>query len=197
VSQTIIIATKNKHKVKEFKSIGKELGVKFITLEAFPDLKQAREDGKTFKDNAIKKAKHIAKKTGLVAIADDSGICIDALGGEPGVRSARYAGGKGDDANNSKVLRRLKGVPSKLRKAHYHCSIAIASPTKLIGVAEGQVRGRITEELTGTGGFGYDPLFYYPPFKKTFAQVPLKRKNTVSHRARALRKVVKILKKLD
>ncbi len=169
---------------------------KFVSLTAFPEIKSVREDGKTFEENAIKKAVYVAKKTGCFAIADDSGICIDALGGKPGIRSARFAGYKGDEANNSKVFRSLKGVSDKDRKAHYHCSIAIASPDKVIGCCEGKVYGRITHERIGEKGFGYDPLFYFPPFKKTFAQVSLKQKNRVSHRAKALKKAVRILKKL-
>ncbi len=195
--KTLVIATFNKHKLREFQALCRRLKIKAVSLEAFPHLKSPREDGKTFQENAIKKARFIARKTGLPALADDSGICVDALKGAPGVRSARYSGKKrGDHENNLKLLRELSQVPDRRRTAHYYCSIAVALPHKLIGVVNGKVNGRILREFRGNHGFGYDPLFYYVPYQKTFAEVPLSIKNRASHRARALKKAVKLLKQL-
>ena len=195
--KTLVIATFNKHKLREFQALCRKLKIKAVSLDAFPKLKSPKEDGKTFQANAIKKAREIARLTGLPALADDSGICVDALKGKPGVDSAHFAGPKRDDeANNQKVLKKLARLPDLKRKAHYHCSIAVATPEKLIGVANGKVHGRILRDYRGKNGFGYDPLFYYPPYRKTFAEIPLSAKNKVSHRAQALKKAVALLERL-
>ncbi|MBI4971888.1 MAG: XTP/dITP diphosphatase [Candidatus Omnitrophica bacterium] len=195
--KTLVIATFNKHKLREFQALCRKLKIKAVSLEAFPHVKPPKEDGKTFQENAVKKAREIARLTGLAALADDSGICIDALGGKPGVDSAHFAGPKRDDAaNNEKVLKKLACVPDAKRKAHYYCSIAVATPEKLIGIVNGKVNGRILREYRGKNGFGYDPFFYYQPYRKTFAEIPLSVKNKVSHRARALKKAIALLKQL-
>ncbi|MBI4398829.1 MAG: XTP/dITP diphosphatase [Candidatus Omnitrophica bacterium] len=193
----LVIATFNKHKLRELIPLCRRLGIKPLSLEAFPHVKPPREDGKTFEENAMKKARFIARETGLPSLADDSGICVDALGGAPGVDSARYAGSSRDDrANNLKLLGKLEGVPAAKRSAYYYCAIALATPQKPIGTVRGKVRGRILREFRGKGGFGYDVLFYYPPFSKTFAEISLRKKNQVSHRSRALKRAIKLLKKV-
>jgi XTP/dITP diphosphohydrolase len=143
------------------------------------------EDGADFEENAYKKALLTAKVLGFPALADDSGLVVPALGGDPGVRSARYAGDGADDRkNNLKLLKAMEGV--KNRKAAFECVIAIAVPRGPALIYEGKCEGEIAETLTGDQGFGYDPVFYYPPLKKTFAQMSLEEKNRVSHRAKAM-----------
>lgn len=196
--KSLVVATFNPHKLREFRVLCKPLAIRVLSLEAFPRLKPPREGGKTFRENAVKKACEIARKTGIPALADDSGICVPILGGEPGVQSARYSGKrKSDQANNLKLLKKLEKFPDAKRKAYYQCAIAVAAPDRLIGVCEGKVYGRILREFRGKGGFGYDPLFYYPRFRKTFAEISLPLKNKVSHRARALKKALQLLRKLN
>ena len=195
--KSLVIATFNPHKLREFRVLCKSLKIRVLSLEAFPHVKPPRENGKTFEENAIKKAREIARKTGMPVLADDSGICVPVLGGEPGIRSARYAGKlKSDKANNLKLLKKLEKHPESKRKAYYQCAIALAAPNRLVGIVEAKVYGRILRNFRGSGGFGYDPLFYYPSFRKTFAEVPLSQKNKVSHRARAIKKAIKLLRKL-
>jgi XTP/dITP diphosphohydrolase len=144
------------------------------------------EDGKTFEDNALKKARFTARVLGLPALADDSGLMVKSLGGLPGVRSARYAGQDADDsANNLKLLNAMEGVSSD-RGAAFVCVIAIAVPRGPALIYEGTCEGVVTTELKGKNGFGYDPLFYYPPLRKTFAQMISEEKNRVSHRGKAM-----------
>jgi len=188
----LLIATTNRHKLKEFRALFKRLPkLKLVSLNDLPSekIREVKEDGKTFEENAVKKALGYASQSGLLTLAEDSGICVDALRGKPGVYSARFAGpGKSDLANCKKLLRALKKTPLKNRKAHYESVIAIASPEKLIGVVNGKVAGFIDSEMKGKRGFGYDPLFHYPPFHKTFGQVSEARKNKVSHRSKSAKK---------
>ncbi|MBW1888526.1 MAG: RdgB/HAM1 family non-canonical purine NTP pyrophosphatase, partial [Deltaproteobacteria bacterium] len=143
------------------------------------------EDGETFEDNSVKKAQFTAKVLGLPAIADDSGLTVKALGGKPGVLSARYAGeGATDEANNFKLLKAMKGIEQ--REATFICVLAIAVPQGPALIYGGTCEGLITQEISGTKGFGYDPIFYYPPLNKTFAQMSGAEKNGVSHRGRAM-----------
>ena len=157
------------------------------TLDEWPELPEVVEDDPTFAGNARKKASETAQALGLWAVADDSGLAVDALGGSPGVLSARYAGGHGDDdANNRLVLERMDGMPDDRRGAAFVCTLALADPSGTIRLeSEGICRGRLTRELRGTGGFGYDPLFLIPEYHKTFGELSPLVKSQLSHRARA------------
>ncbi|MEA3369047.1 MAG: XTP/dITP diphosphatase [Candidatus Ratteibacteria bacterium] len=193
----IVLATRNKKKQKEIVSILKGLPIKLFSLDNFPSMPPVRENAFTFKGNAVKKAQAAAKFTSRLALADDSGLEVKALGGRPGVFSARYAGKQVTyRANNQKLLKELKGVPFSRRRAAFRCSVVLASPRKIIEVAEGECSGYILTRLRGRRGFGYDPLFYYPPYKKTFAELLPSEKNKLSHRCRALKKMAKVIKTL-
>lgn len=181
------IATKNEGKIREFKRIFSELGISIVTEKDLEKpVPEAVEDGKTFADNALIKARAGAKFTGLPTVADDSGICVDALGGRPGILSARYAGKHGDDAaNNAKLLSELSGVPSEKRTAHYTCVIACVFPDGREFTVSGRCDGIIDFAESGTGGFGYDPLFIGEAGK--FSEVTSEQKDAVSHRGKAVR----------
>ncbi|OGS34235.1 MAG: non-canonical purine NTP pyrophosphatase, RdgB/HAM1 family [Elusimicrobia bacterium RIFOXYC2_FULL_34_12] len=186
----IILATQNKDKIREIRKI---LGYHFkiVTLKNFPEI---IEDGKTLEENAIKKAKTIFKITKITSIADDSGLEVDFLDGKPGVYSARFAGKncKYED-NNKKLLKLLKNVHYKKRKAKFTTVVAIVFEDGSIKTTSGSVYGYITTEPKGNNGFGYDPIFYYPKLKKTFAQLTTQQKNKISHRAIAFKKAKKLL----
>jgi len=185
LDRPLVIATRNQGKVSEFKELLKDFDIEIKSLQDFGPLPEIQEDGETFEDNAVKKARFAARILGLPALADDSGLVVRALGGLPGVHSARYAGEHGDDlANNRKLLQAMKGI--KYREATFVCVIAIAVPRGPALIYEGTCNGIITEEITGTGGFGYDPVFYYPPLGKTFAEMTPEEKNRVSHRGKAM-----------
>ena len=165
-----------------------------MSLLALP---QVPERGRTFEQNARQKALFVARATGCWALADDSGLEVAALGQAPGVRSARFAGRHGDDhANNAKLLRLLRGVPDAKRDARYRCVLALASPKKLLAVTEGTLRGRMAHVPRGRGGFGYDPLFLLPRFKRTVAQLSAATKNRLSHRAKAAQAMRQALRRL-
>jgi len=191
MSFDLVIATKNKGKLREIQALVEGLGVNVMSLEDFPDAPDVVEDGKTFRENALKKAVAINEYTGKPALADDSGLEVDALGGEPGIFSARYSGEGADDLkNNELLLRKLKGVQDGKRGAQFTCFMALVGAAEFgvpDKVVRGVVRGNITHEMQGPRGFGYDPLFYYTRAKKTFAQMEPEEKNMVSHRARALK----------
>ena len=185
LDRPLVLATKNRGKVSEFKDLFKGFDFEVKSLNAFGPIPPVIEDGETFEDNAVKKAQFTAKVLGLPAIADDSGLTVKALGGEPGVFSARYAGeGATDEANNIKLLRAMKGIEQ--REAAFICILAIAVPRGPALIYEGTCEGLITQEIRGSQGFGYDPIFYYPPLNKTFAQMSPAEKNGVSHRGRAM-----------
>lgn len=197
----LLVATKNKSKLVELNHLlrqfqkGKRKRFQLVSLKEFPHIRSIREDGKTFEENAVKKARGYSRKTGLLTLAEDSGLCVDALGGRPGVYSARFAGAqKSDAANCRKVLKLLQRVknPNK-RRAHFYCAVALSSPSAVIGVVRGKVTGRIAFRKEGQNGFGYDPLMYYPAFRKTFGQVRPAVKNRVSHRFRALKRAISLL----
>ena len=155
---------------------------------------EVREEGRSFEENALLKARAYAEASGSAALADDSGLEVDALGGEPGVLSARYAGRHGDDgANIALLLHKLSGVPWERRKARFRCVIAIAGPLGYIELCEGICEGFIAFEPRGSGGFGYDPVFFVPEFGKTMAELPLEVKNKISHRAKAAFRAREIL----
>ena len=182
----LLIATGNSGKMKEFSALFAGSGIKLYSLKDFPALMPAVEDGKTFKENALKKAAAASRQTGLSVIADDSGLCVDALDGRPGVFSARFAGeGSGDEANNRKLLRELAGVPKECRSAAFRCVIAFCTPEGLDEAFAGELRGIILDHCSGQGGFGYDPLFIVPEYGKTVAELPVEIKNRISHRGRA------------
>lgn len=186
----IIVATKNKGKTKEFAEMFQPLGFTVKTLLDFPDAPDIEETGETFAENAVLKAKGISEYFNKIVIADDSGLCVDALDGKPGVYSARYAGeGKDDEANLQKVLQELKGVPYEERTAHFHCTLALVIPGKEPVIVEGKVEGYIIDEKRGENGFGYDPIFYVPEYGKTTAEMSSDEKNKISHRGRALEKL--------
>ncbi len=193
-SKNLVVATQNKKKLEEIKEILKPFDLKITSLADYPGAPRVAENGKTFKENAVKKALKFAKFTGKLTLGEDSGLCVEALGGAPGVRSARFSGrDKNDDKNNRKLLRALEGLPLKKRFAYYACAVALADKRGLIGVVEGRCNGRIAFILQGNWGFGYDPLFFIPKYKKTFAQLGPVVKHSMSHRFRALKKARKIL----
>lgn len=184
----IVLATGNKNKVKEFKEILKDFAINIKSLDEFGPIPEAIEDGETFDDNAYKKALHTAKILGIPAIADDSGIEVEALDGAPGVYSARYAGeGATDEENCTKLLKALDGQEN--RKANFTCVISIATPGGPALTYEGKCFGEILTEKRGDSGFGYDPLFYFEEYDKTFAELSSEEKNAVSHRGKALAEV--------
>ena len=196
----ILLATSNPHKVKELLKIlpvktksGKVLVYK--TLADFPNLPPIVEDGKTLEENAQIKATFGLAHTGLTTLADDTGLMVDFLNGAPGVNSARYAYADRCDnkANNEKLLKELSGVPAAKRKAYFKTFAALALPTGQLFLEEGKVEGRILTDYKGSGGFGYDALFYVPKYKKTLAEMTAEEKNTVSHRGAAFRSISKYL----
>lgn len=192
----IVIATRNKKKLEEIREILKGLKLKFLSLEDFPEAPYINEDGKTFLENAAKKALKIAKFTRRLTLGEDSGLCIDALLGAPGIYSSRFAGkGKSDLKNNQRVLHLLKGIPLRKRTAHYVCAVALADKNGLLGVVGGRCSGLIASGMKGTGGFGYDPLFIVPGYNKTMAQLGPQVKHKISHRYKALRKARPIVRK--
>lgn len=185
VSKTIIIATKNVGKAKEFKKLFAKQGYTIKTLLDFPNLKEVEETGITFEENARLKAETIATQTGKIVISDDSGLCVDTLMGEPGVRSARYAGNHDDNLNNARLLAVLGELPDEPRKAHFNCTMVAATPGKESLVAVGICDGEIVSVPRGTNGFGYDPLFEVDGTNKTFGEMSQEEKNKYSHRAKA------------
>lgn len=192
----VIVATTNQAKVGEIAAIWPRKDVKLTSLPDLPDFPRVVEDGETFRDNAVKKACALAEATGKVTIADDSGLEVDALGGQPGVLSARFSGeGATDRANNEKLLSLMEGLPPEMRRARFVCAMALAGPDGLIGVVEGRCEGSVAEEERGTNGFGYDPVFVMQGYQKTFAELGQSTKNRVSHRARAIEKAVLLLEK--
>ncbi len=181
----IVLATSNKNKVKEFQHILKDFKVELRSLADFGPIPEAIEDGSTFDENAYKKAHHTARILGLPAIADDSGLVVEALEGAPGVYSARFAGEQAtDDENTDKLLKELKGV--KNRKASFKCVLSIAVPSGPALTYEGECKGTIIDERRGENGFGYDPVFYCEEFKRTFAELTMEEKSGISHRGKAL-----------
>lgn len=189
----LVIATKNRDKERELKELLKGMGVKVVSLNKYPDCPEVKEGASCFRENALRKARAVSKFTKRPALADDSGLETDALGGSPGVRSARFAGKNATYAqNNRKLLKMLKGKKMKERGAQFRCVVALCDYPKVIGLAEGKIRGRIAFSPKGKYGFGYDPVFIVPKYGKTFAQLKPKIKNKISHRARAL-KAAKIL----
>jgi len=196
MKQELVVATKNKKKLEEIKEILKGLDLKISSLINYNRIPRIIENGRTFRDNAIKKAVKIARFTKKLTLGEDSGLCVDILRGKPGVYSSRFAGkNKSDARNNAKVLKLLEGMPLNKRKAHYVCAVALADKDGLLNVVEGRCNGFIGFDLKGKYGFGYDPIFVIPKYKKTFAQLGPRLKHKMSHRFRALEKAKKIIQK--
>jgi XTP/dITP diphosphohydrolase len=193
-SEKLIVATRNKKKLEEIKEILKDLDLKISSLADHAQAPRIVESGKTFKENAVKKAVRIAEFSGQLSLGEDSGLCVKALNGAPGVRSARFSGkDKNDGKNNRKLLKVLGNLPLRKRSAYYACAVALADKNGLIGVVEGRCGGKIAFAPKGTSGFGYDPLFLISKYKKTFAQLGPGVKHRMSHRFRALAKARKTL----
>lgn len=187
----LIIATKNKGKMKEIRHLLEGAGMPIISLDDLDNKFVIRENGKTFLENALKKTIPISRiyKDDFVA-GEDSGLEVNYLGAKPGVYSKRYSGRNADDLkNNRKLLRELEGVSKEKRKACFCCCIALVKDCKLVKTFNGKLKGIISEEIKGGGGFGYDPVFYLPKYKKTAAELSLEGKNEISHRAKAFRKL--------
>ncbi|RPI78893.1 MAG: XTP/dITP diphosphatase [Desulfobacteraceae bacterium] len=183
--QPLVLATRNKGKLKEFQELFADFPIALKSLADFEEIPEVREDGRTFAENAAKKARFTARILGVPALADDSGLVVDALAGDPGVHSARYAGGQATDAANIQKLLQVMETVS-IRKAAFECVLTVAEPGGTVLYYTGRCEGEITYRPMGRNGFGYDPVFYCAPFKKTFAQLSAGEKNQISHRAKAL-----------
>jgi XTP/dITP diphosphohydrolase len=195
VKQILVLATTNQGKTRELQNILKDHPIEIKNLSDFGPIPDVVEDGKTFDDNAYKKAAFTARVLGYPALADDSGLCVDALDGAPGVYSARYAGENATDADNvAKLLQEIRD--KKNRKASFQCVISIAVPTGAALTYEGRCDGILTREPAGNNGFGYDPLFFFPELNKTFAQLSMEEKAQVSHRGKALKEVTQEMDKI-
>jgi XTP/dITP diphosphohydrolase len=184
---SLVLATRNRHKVDELSAMLAGLPIRLLSFHDFPGMPEVVEDGETLEENAVKKAREVAEFTGLPALADDTGLEVDALGGAPGVRSARYAS-EGTDwtANNRKLLSELAGVVGPARAAAFRCVVALAVPGGEVETVEGRTRGVILEAPRGDEGFGYDPLFQPDGFDRTYAEMSADEKNAVSHRGKAI-----------
>ncbi len=189
--QRIVLATGNTGKVKELNALVSHLPIELLSLDDLPDRPEVVEDGVTFEDNARKKARALAQATGLTALADDSGLCVDALGGRPGVRSARYGGPDATDEDRCRLLLdELLHVPDEQRTARFVCALALVDPDGHERLFRGVAEGRIIRELRGSSGFGYDPVFLHEESGLTFAELDPVAKSRVSHRGQALRTLV-------
>jgi XTP/dITP diphosphohydrolase len=193
----ILIATGNQGKVDEIRDLVADLPVEFISFTDLADLPEIVEDGLTFEENALKKARVMAQATEMVAMADDSGLCVEALDGRPGVLSARYAGeNSSDEAKYRRILDEMINVPEDQRSARFVCVIALVFPDGEEKLFRGECEGTITREPSGNSGFGYDPIFFFVPAGCTFAEMSRESKNKVSHRGRALAKFSAFLREL-
>ncbi|MFC1517847.1 XTP/dITP diphosphatase [Candidatus Margulisiibacteriota bacterium] len=191
----LVIATKNKHKLKEISQM-LEGQIEVVGLDKYPQIPETIEDGKTFEENALKKAREVFAATKTWTLADDSGLEVEALKGEPGIYSARYAGaGASYEAICQKLLKNMDGVPEEKRDAQFNCTMALISPDGEEQVVVGLCKGHISQAMKGEHGFGYDPVFVYDNTDKTLAEISSEEKNKISHRANALKKIKEILKK--
>ncbi|MDR3048233.1 MAG: XTP/dITP diphosphatase [Elusimicrobiota bacterium] len=195
IMKELILSTGNKHKIEEIRDILKDLPIKITPISDFPQFPHTIEDGDTLAQNAVKKAKEAAAFFNKWAIADDTGLEVEALNGAPGVYSARYAGESCSyEDNNKKLLKELSGLPKEKRKACFKCAIAMANPNGQIWTAEGRIDGIIGKSQSGANGFGYDPIFFVEEYNKSFAELSPQVKNQISHRAKALQKMKEKLK---
>ena len=190
----ILIASRNAGKVKEIKEILKDIKVKWLTLDDFPGIPEVEEDGETFEENAFKKADKISQYTGKICLADDSGLEIDYLKGEPGIYSSRW--GTSDEERIHKVLELMKNVPKNQRSAKFICVLVLAYPEGRRYIIKEECKGMIADHPRGEYGFGYDPIFLVPEYDKTFAELGERVKNEISHRGKALQKMAKIINEL-
>ncbi len=193
----LVVATRNPGKVREFERLLLDIPFELISLDeaGVPPEMEVEETGSTFQDNACIKARAYAKASGLLTLAEDSGLEVDALGGEPGVRSARYGGPGYDDAGRVQLLlSNMKDIPWEERAGRFRSTIAISTPEGAVSTVEGSVEGMVIFEPRGDGGFGYDPIFYVPSLGKTTSEMSMEEKNTISHRARASQKALALLR---
>lgn len=182
---TLVLATRNRGKIKEMRALLGNHPVQILCLDDFGPTPEVEEDGETFEENAFKKASFVSRILGFPALADDSGLVVEALGGAPGVFSARYGGpGLTDPERCQRLLSEMEGKEN--RQAAFECALSLAVPTGKALTYEARCEGRITDACMGEDGFGYDPVFYYPPLERTFAQIPQEEKNRISHRGKAL-----------
>jgi XTP/dITP diphosphohydrolase len=198
MSPVLVVGTRNVKKREEIVEILHNLNLEIRDLTSWPDAPEVNEDGTTFEENARKKATELAKFLHHWVLGEDSGLVVPGLGGRPGVYSARYAGKQGDDAaNNARLLAELAPLPAEKRAAYYVCTAALADPEgKIQAVVEGRCHGIIINEVRGSGGFGYDPLFLIPEYHRTFGELSPRVKQALSHRARALEKLHPILRRV-
>ncbi len=190
----LVLATRNRHKAEELAALLRDLRIRIHTMDEFPHLPEVIEDGDTCEANAIKKARSVSQATGLLAVADDTGLEVDALDGRPGVYAARYAGEQATYEDNwRKLLKELTGVPRDRRTARFVTVAALASPSETVGIAVGQLQGLIAEQPAGARGFGYDPVFFVRELGKTLAEMSSEEKNRISHRAKAFAQMREIL----
>ena len=185
----VVLASKNAHKLKEISVITEKFGINLVLQSELGFDLDVEETGQSFEENSLIKAKAVMEATGLPALADDSGIAVDALDGAPGIYSARYGFDEtlDDRGRTALLLKNMEHVPNEKRQAKYVCVMTLVLPEGQVIQTRGEVHGWITRQFTGTGGFGYDPVFYYPPYGKTFGEVTDEEKNKVSHRAEALK----------
>lgn len=197
VSVRLLIATTNRGKLREVRAMLEGLPVKVVTLDDYPNLSAPIEDQDTFEANARLKALHYAHLTDCFTLADDSGLEVDALGGAPGVHSARYAGPQCDDAaNNAKLIAELSGTPAGERTARFRCAMALAQDGRVLAIETGKIEGVIVDEPRGNNGFGYDPHFFVPQHGMTASEMPSEQKNRISHRGHALRAIRPTLERI-
>lgn len=187
----LVIATSNPGKFSEFAAYLNDTGLELVSLADFPDMPEIIENGSSFMENALIKARAVSSFTGLISLADDSGLVVDALGGQPGIMSARFAPTTAE--RNAKLLELMKDVEDERRTARFICALAFARPDGFEWTVTSVCEGSITRETAGHRGFGYDPVFYYAPLGKTFAEIPREIKNRISHRGRALEALKKAL----
>lgn len=197
-AKRLIVASHNQHKIQEIKELTDHLNFEVVGLPELGDYAPVVEDGDTFRENARKKAVEIAQLCGELVLADDSGLEVDILGGAPGVHSARFAGEPpSDQRNNELLLEKLEGIPLERRGARFRCVMALAGPQGQVEFSEGICRGIILLEPRGTGGFGYDPLFFVPEASLTFAELGSAVKNTISHRYRAMQGMLQVMERIE
>ena len=193
----LLIATNNQGKVRELKELLQGINFEVVTPAELNIRLEVDETGTTYEENALLKAVAFCKVSGLLTLADDSGIEVDALNGEPGIRSSRYAGENAKDSDRVNfLLNKLKDVPEEKRTAHFRCVITIASPDGRVEYCQGRCDGAIITAIRGNEGFGYDPIFYFPELGKTMAELPMNIKNSISHRALAAKEAVKVINRM-
>ncbi|MDG9704247.1 RdgB/HAM1 family non-canonical purine NTP pyrophosphatase [Streptomyces sp. DH37] len=199
MSQRLILATRNAHKVRELEAILSAAGLDLalVGADAYPEVPDVKETGTTFAENALLKARTLAQATGVPAVADDSGLCVDVLGGAPGIFSARWSGRHGDDkANLDLLLAQLSDIDDAHRAAHFACAAALALPDGTERVVEGRLPGTLRREPAGTGGFGYDPILQPDGETRTCAELTPDEKNAISHRGQAFRALAPVIREL-